>query len=136
MGEVVARTAVSQLSRRRTYTVITLLALTLSGCVNRYGTAVGSFGQMEVSSAPNVDVRILRFHDFQHAYPNMPQFMPATDPKLSSLLENAPSGRPNQGQFLYRTGQYFLTYRCGDAQKFQPFKVTKTQHKAMKVACS
>lgn len=127
---------VSKLGLARARTMFAILVLTLGGCASRYGTAVGSFGQMEVSSTPNLDVRILRFLDFQRAFPSMPAFAPANDSRLSGLLADAPSGRANQGQFVYRTGQYFLSYRCGDVQKFQHFRVTRTARKAMKVSCS
>jgi hypothetical protein len=99
------------------------IPMALSGCATEYGTAVGSFGQMQVKTASDADVWIVRFTEFQKVYPHLPATVPIGDNDLPGLLKDAPSGRPNQGEFLYRAGRYFLSFRCGNVQHFKPITV-------------
>lgn len=74
--------------------------------------------------------------DLLKAYPQLPSAVPANDGRLSDLLRDAPSGRPNQGEYLYRSGRYFLSYRCGDMQRFTPMDVHSTGvGKTFRVGC-
>jgi hypothetical protein len=114
-----------------------LFLLTLAGCATQYGTAVGAFGQIQVASPSVLDVRIIRYIDLVKVYPRLPGAVPADDAGLAGLLQDAPSGRPNQGEYLYRAGRYFLSYRCGATQRFVPISVRSTDAlSTFKVSCS
>lgn len=120
----------------RSLILATCTLAALGGCATRYGTAVGAFGQIQVASASVADVRIVRHVDLLKAYPGLPDKIPADDAGLVPLLRDAPSGRPNQGPYLYREGRYFLSYRCGDMQRFLPMDVRSTSERKFEVSCA
>lgn len=96
------------------------LMLALPGCATMYGHDVGRFGLADIRSAGNVmDYRIIRLVDFRTTFPETPAQLPGTDSRLAAFMEPRPVSRTNEPAFSYKAGRYYLSYRCGNVQRFR-----------------